>query len=220
MPTGLNRLNLTPLRSACRKFHWQHALHLLDGLWAVGHRPGAVPCSEVLRSMARRRRWQPALALLAELRERRLKLDTVCFNIGMHACEQHWEPGRTWLVTLSGRPKAQDMKRPRGLSPPQTSPRNQQFGPESEADATKTSFLRALESYQLSASQWFRVCVLGVFLGDCDIEEHALQLFADLNNASLPPSVVSYGALFVSLGQGHRWAQVLQLLKPSPQLEA
>ncbi|CAK9071748.1 unnamed protein product, partial [Durusdinium trenchii] len=140
MPTGLNRLNLTPLRSACRKFHWQHALHLLDGLWAVGHRPGAVPCSEVLRSMARRRRWQPALALLAELRERRLKLDTVCFNIGMHACEQHWE--------------------------------------------------------------------------------HALQLFADLNNASLPPSVVSYGALFVSLGQGHRWAQVLQLLKPSPQLEA
>eukprot|EP00913_Durusdinium_trenchii_P034171 g31980.t1 len=100
MPTGLNRLNLTPLRSACRKFHWQHALHLLDGLWAVGHRPGAVPCSEVLRSMARRRRWQPALALLAELRERRLKLDTVCFNIGMHACEQHWEPGRTWLVEI------------------------------------------------------------------------------------------------------------------------
>ncbi|CAK9071749.1 unnamed protein product, partial [Durusdinium trenchii] len=105
--------------------------------WPLG---SAVPCSEVLRSMARRRRWQPALALLAELRERRLKLDTVCFNIGMHACEQHWE--------------------------------------------------------------------------------HALQLFADLNNASLPPSVVSYGALFVSLGQGHRWAQVLQLLKPSPQLEA
>lgn len=100
-----------------------------------------------------------------------------------------------------GSPKGAGHETAEGPEPPQTSPRNQQFGPESEADATKTSFLRALESYQLSASQWFRVCVLCVFLGDCDIEEHALQLFADLNNASLPPSVVSYGALFVSLGR-------------------
>lgn len=76
-------------------------------------------CSEVLRSMAREKRWRETLSLFEEINARRdagllfhvwrpgqvvanvdtrliqlvrhVRPDTVAFNICMHACDRHWE---------------------------------------------------------------------------------------------------------------------------------
>lgn len=59
------------------------------------------------------------------------------------------------------------------------------------------------------------VCI-NICLHACDRQwEHSLQLFAYLER-HLKPSVVSYGALFTSLGCAHKWFQVLALLQTMP----
>eukprot|EP00434_Breviolum_minutum_P041733 symbB.v1.2.037125.t1/scaffold5390.1/size27637/4 len=134
-PWMLDGARLKTLRAACKTFQWQHALHSLDVIWEGGLRPGIVPCSEVLRSMARQKKWQQSLGLLTEILRKKIQPDTVCVNICLHACERQWE--------------------------------------------------------------------------------HCLQLFGYLD-CHLKPSVVSYGALFASLGGAHKWIQVLALLREIP----
>ncbi|CAJ1403981.1 unnamed protein product [Effrenium voratum] len=102
----------------------------------VGLQPGVVSCSEVLRSLARRKQWQQTLKLLQEMRSRQVRVDTVCYNICIHACQGQWA--------------------------------------------------------------------------------QALGLFAELEGL-LEPSEVSYGAVFVALGKGHRWLQVLAMLTSAVQ---
>ena len=59
------------------------------------------------------------------------------------------------------------------------------------------------------------VCV-NICLHACERQwEHCLQLFGYLDR-HLKPSVVSYGALFASLGGAHKWIQVLALLREIP----
>ena len=57
---------------------------------------------------------------------------------------------------------------------------------------------------------------INICIHACDRQwEHSLQLFAYLER-HLRPSVVSYGALFTSLGSAHKWLQVLALLQQMP----
>lgn len=59
------------------------------------------------------------------------------------------------------------------------------------------------------------MCV-NICLHACEQQwEHCLQLFGYLDR-HLKPSVVSYGALFASLGGAHKWFQVLALLREIP----